>query len=87
MGMPGRKRMVSRLLESQCGCFYCARSFGRGLGPTLDHFIPKIMGGRGRPGNLVLACWECNNLKAGYHPTVFILFLLLLVGSMGAGQR
>jgi hypothetical protein len=30
---------------------------------TVDHIFPESLGGSNDPGNLCLACWECNLIK------------------------
>jgi len=31
---------------------------------TLEHLIPRVLGGRDEPENLVAACHECNRIGA-----------------------
>jgi 5-methylcytosine-specific restriction endonuclease McrA len=46
-------------------CQYC----GSAEGPmTVDHVIPRSLGGRDDWGNLVCACPSCNNLKGNRTP-------------------
>lgn len=48
-------------------CFKCAR-----VGPMhMDHHVPQALGGRLVPGNVVLLCPACNELKADHHPNEF----------------
>lgn len=45
-------------------CFYCgvrASEIGKAL--QADHFVPRSAGGSQVPGNVVLACYACNNIK------------------------
>jgi len=62
------------LWNSQNGmCVYCGKKMLKpgdedyseksGLAATVDHVVPKSLGGRGGR-NLVLACRTCNNKKA-----------------------
>ena len=48
-------------------CFYCGVRFsGAGAGPdhrTVDHRVPRSRGGTSRLGNLVFACYACNQRK------------------------
>ena len=30
---------------------------------TVDHIIPEVLGGKSKPENLCLACWDCNLAK------------------------
>ena len=46
-------------------CMYCGRSEGS---MTVDHVIPKRMGGRDTWENLVCACTKCNNRKGDRTP-------------------
>ena len=49
-------------------CQYCGEKFeSRYL--TFDHVIPAVRGGRKTWGNIVTACWRCNNRKSGRTPT------------------
>jgi 5-methylcytosine-specific restriction endonuclease McrA len=43
-------------------CQYCGN---RGRGLTLDHIIPRYLGGQHNWENLVTACPECNRKKGG----------------------
>lgn len=50
-------------------CRYCglpAAETGEGL--TIDHVIPKALGGTNEPGNLVTACKDCNSGKTSSGP-------------------
>lgn len=52
----------SRLYRRQRGkCAYCGG--GKGI-LQMDHVVPLALGGRHSPGNIVLACADCNKLKA-----------------------
>lgn len=44
-------------------CQYCGRAHS---GMTIDHIVPKHMGGEHSWLNLVAACPECNRRKGGY---------------------
>ncbi len=46
-------------------CQYCGR---RARGLTIDHVIPRHLGGRRTWTNLVTACAECNRRKGGRTP-------------------
>jgi 5-methylcytosine-specific restriction endonuclease McrA len=63
-----KRNKRGRIYSDQGGrCFYCGV-----LLPyedcTLDHFIPKAVGGQGTTDNLVIACFSCNQKKADYLP-------------------
>lgn len=55
-------------------CAYCVRSCVECA--TIDHLIPLSKGGDNRLENLVLACQECNRLKADKLPNEFKLPIL-----------
>ncbi len=40
-------------------CFYCQRAFLISE-LTVEHIMPKCLGGTNEPANLTLACLECN---------------------------
>ncbi|MCH7662977.1 MAG: HNH endonuclease [Chloroflexi bacterium] len=46
-------------------CQYCG---GRGVTLTLDHQVPRRMGGKHSWDNLVTACTSCNHKKGGRTP-------------------
>jgi 5-methylcytosine-specific restriction endonuclease McrA len=43
-------------------CFYCGDKLDD-RDATIDHKIPKIMGGTDEETNLVCCCGQCNSLK------------------------
>lgn len=63
MGDNLRKRRALRLRDGP-DCYWCGAP---GLGVTIDHVIPKSMGGSNRLENLVLACEPCNQARGGIH--------------------
>jgi hypothetical protein len=52
--------------DGKC-CCYCGRHLKRAEA-TVDHYMPRFLGGSDDPANLRLACFGCNNLKGGMHP-------------------
>jgi len=61
-----RKRKVRRAGR----CFYC----GRQIAPyeaTVDHYIPRALGGSNRKENLKPACRPCNQAKGDKLPWEF----------------
>lgn len=67
-----QKRAIKRATMRDCGrrCVYCATS----LTPeeaTLDHVQPVSRGGPNVPGNIVIACMRCNQLKGDTLPLDF----------------
>ena len=57
------KRNVLKRDRHQCQ--YCGTRLGR---MTVDHVVPKTMGGRDSWENMVCACQHCNNLKGNRSP-------------------
>lgn len=52
---------VFDMLRSQGGrCFYCLSPIISPGDITLDHVVPKAHGGSDHRGNLVVACYSCN---------------------------
>lgn len=66
------KRTLKRLALKHCGrrCVYCAEPLEMDRA-TLDHVHPVAYGGRHDPGNLVVACKGCNQLKGDMLPLEF----------------
>lgn len=54
-------RVTSAVLVGQT-CHYCGD-----VAQTIDHVIPRVLGGSDDPSNLVPACRSCNGAKSG-HP-------------------
>lgn len=74
----GRAMTIEQALffAQECRCFYCGNEFegphvkrNRHTSWTRDHLNPAE-GGHGRTRNLVLACGDCNSVKANTPPTV-----------------
>jgi hypothetical protein len=58
------RREVER--RSRGRCAYCqTQQSVAGSRFTVDHIIPKLLGGTDDLSNLCLACWECNLTKQG----------------------
>jgi 5-methylcytosine-specific restriction endonuclease McrA len=65
-GLPQRTVAFSRrnlYRRDQFTCQYCGRRPGS-VALTIDHVVPRSMGGRTTWENCVLACVECNKRKA-----------------------
>lgn len=60
-----RRELVIRRFRGMC--FYCSRALEPGE-MTLDHWRPRMLGGRRTLGNLVLACRWCNTAKGRRDP-------------------
>jgi len=48
-------------------CAYCCDPTPMPTG-TVDHYVPKALGGTSHPKNLRWCCFPCNNLKGDMHP-------------------
>ncbi|HUF32350.1 MAG TPA: HNH endonuclease signature motif containing protein [Acidimicrobiales bacterium] len=59
-------RMAARNRSSGSTCFYCGVAFeGEGSRRrTVDHRVPRALGGTDGLANLVFACTACNQRKA-----------------------
>lgn len=72
-----QKKRAIRILRSRYGnfCFYCRCPLKE---TTLDHFIPKALGGGSTIDNLVLACRGCNRRKGDKIPILVDIVRLQL---------
>jgi 5-methylcytosine-specific restriction endonuclease McrA len=67
-------RMRKALAARQKGkCYYCGIIMTESDGVartslTLDHYVPKALGGQNTRSNYVAACLDCNNLKGDLMP-------------------
>lgn len=63
------KRVAFVKLHARFGwqCCYCQRQVTRAT-RSIDHYLPKALGGTNDFGNLRLACIQCNEAKADMHP-------------------
>jgi hypothetical protein len=67
----GYSNFKSELLKLFPDCAYCGAKFNPdipALNFSLDHFIPKTMGGANEITNLLPCCLRCNGSKAGHLP-------------------
>lgn len=80
-----RRRQIRRSLAKRDGacCFYCGTPFADLGQATLDHLIPQSQIPGWKLANLVLACYPCNQAKAGMLPQTF----LRPVGRFAPGLR
>lgn len=53
-------------------CRYCGQT-APDVKITVDHVIPKTLGGRDEPENLVTACWDCNIGKGAASPSAEVV--------------
>jgi len=66
--VPSKRIMLTRrnIIKRDGGrCQYCGRKASQ---MTVDHVIPKILGGKDTWENLVAACQDCNNKKGQRTP-------------------
>jgi 5-methylcytosine-specific restriction endonuclease McrA len=66
--LPRRRIGLSRravLRRDGDACQYCGAVTPR---PTVDHVVPRRLGGGGSWTNLVTACRDCNQRKGGHTP-------------------
>ncbi|MFL5576768.1 MAG: HNH endonuclease [Gemmatimonadaceae bacterium] len=68
------RRHLKRHIWKECRrrCVYCAREVGLDE-MTLDHVIPRALGGHSHADNLVSACRDCNVRKGSDSPALFFL--------------
>ncbi len=64
-----RDKTVKRyiFLRERGTCYYCGKRLSF-KNSTLDHYLPRSMGGPGQFYNLVLCCKQCNFLKQAERP-------------------
>ena len=58
------KSWLETLKHFQRQCAYC----GRKPYQELDHFLPRILGGKTTVNNCLPSCKVCNGRKSGFHP-------------------
>lgn len=56
--------LIALLIRDGSTCSYCEYNFGNESEMTLDHVLPRSLGGGNEIDNLVLACYPCNQAKA-----------------------
>ena len=76
-----RKRFLRKQLREHktLKCFYCKkdnlklRTIKKGEQATVDHYIPKSVGGdQFSPSNFVVCCHSCNRAKGSKTPEEFL---------------
>jgi 5-methylcytosine-specific restriction endonuclease McrA len=67
------KRVAYRR-EGGC-CFYCDKPL-RYESATMDHIKPKSQGGKLEIGNIVIACFKCNNRRGDYPADMFLILMM-----------
>jgi hypothetical protein len=56
------------LRRDRFACVYCGAPAKDGAVLEIDHVLPKVLGGKDKPDNLVTACVTCNGGKGAMHP-------------------
>ncbi len=56
-------RAEATAYSRHCCCYCLSQEDVSGMSFTVDHIIPKSLGGETVTENLCLACWDCNLLK------------------------
>lgn len=72
----GRARVV-RALMARDGrhCYWCKIELRHPWKPTIEHLVPRSLGGSNRQENLVLACDWCNQKRGVMEPREFRAWL------------
>jgi len=65
-----QRRHRKKLMRKNPHCSYCNRRL-TATTVTLDHEVPRALGGSEMRHNLVLACFDCNQRKADMPPEKF----------------
>lgn len=64
MAVTWRRRVIPVLIQQHDSkCFYCGKHVVDGENLTVDHVVPKSKGGGNGQDNLLLACFDCNNMR------------------------
>ncbi len=83
---PSLAKYLQILMQDERGeCFYCGKTFGTSVLPTVDHVIPRSFLLEDPLWDLVLACARCNNEKSDWLPEA--IFLERLVNRNGSRLR
>ena len=67
-----KNKIIALLLRDGRNCPYCGVKFNTIEDITLDHVVPKSLGGSDSNKNLLLSCQECNQRKGNMLLTQFI---------------
>lgn len=70
-----RNRKTFLLKQQAWKCAYCHSPLGM-KSATLDHVVPKCMGGPGTRDNQVAACLRCNGAKGNKSAHVLVAMLM-----------
>jgi 5-methylcytosine-specific restriction endonuclease McrA len=67
-------------------CQWCRRHISEGAKLTIDHFLPRALGGDNATDNLITACDRCNYARAD-RPAFAFLYVRCLQQASEAGRR
>ena len=94
MTKKGPPRKAGRFVVSRgrTSCYYCRCSFDwddprSEFAPTREHKQPRSKGGRNHGGNVVLACYRCNQEKGAMTLAEFREYLDVTKGCSGPVAR
>lgn len=67
-------RLAARNRSTAAACFYCGAAFtpSGARQRTIDHRVPRSLGGSQRLANLVFACRSCNQRKGDLPEAEFV---------------
>jgi 5-methylcytosine-specific restriction endonuclease McrA len=65
--VPLNKRNI--LIRDNFECQYCGKKLVAGVGATVDHIVPRSLGGKTSFENCVSSCLPCNNKKDNRLPS------------------
>jgi 5-methylcytosine-specific restriction endonuclease McrA len=74
-----KKRRKRQKLHAQAGgrCVYCGTQAGLEQG-TMDHYVPRALGGVSAEANLRWSCRDCNERKGRFAPEEWEKWLVIL---------
>lgn len=67
MNSKKRREIIRKQFSDDPSCRYCKAILGEHEA-TLDHKIPRSMGGTNEASNLLLSCRQCNKKKSDLMP-------------------
>lgn len=74
--LQARQELKQRAFRRENGrCFYCDRPLIYHHA-TMDHIKPKSQGGKLEIGNIVIACFKCNNRRGDYPADIFLILMM-----------
>lgn len=67
-----RKRRIIQFFQDFPNCYYCGTQLTQ-ANRSLDHWVPKSLGGTSRFVNLVTSCKDCNGVKGSKLPSGMVV--------------